>query len=81
MTRFLLCKQKLRIIFGSPDSPSVVCPQSKAATAHLVGVLVGLNPQGRDQTQESQGIAGPLCLYPAWALSLQSWRYEQRPTT
>lgn len=80
MTRFLLCKQKLRITF-TPDSPSVVCPQSKAVTARLLSVLVGLNPQGRDQTQEYQGIAGPLCLFPAWALSPQSWRYEQHPTT
>lgn len=81
MTRFLLRQQKLRITFGAPSSPPVVCPQRKAATARWLGAVVGLNPQGRDQTQEYQGIAGPLCLFPAWALSPQSWRHGQHPAT
>lgn len=42
---------------------------------------MGLNPQGRDQTQEYQGIAGPLCLFPAWPLRPQSWRRGQHPAT
>lgn len=45
----------------------------------------GLNPQGRDQTQEKRIIAGPLCLSPAMGIEFTAcgfgWRHGQHPAT